>query len=206
MTRESPQIAASEPFLLHQRRKGNRTRLYRWCSVSSKRHEGSGGYLRVTRERGQPFGSTMATHREQNGSARGRHNPPSPDQPLRVHGRPYDEPVTRDVARKIYLTADGHSVVTAIDGKKRIGCVQKGSLRSAHYRSWDAWNDWDCSSAAAVSRGWRQGQPVILVSRALGMAAFGPERKHRRVSISLIVNRLPRGELSGGHLCPVMGL
>lgn len=110
-----------------------------------------------------------------------------------------DEPVTRDVIKK-YLTADGHSVVTAIDAEEAIGCVQKASfdlLITDH-----GMPGMNGIQLAAVVRQMREGHPVILIT-GFGDGGFGPDETPP--GIDLVVRKpVPRGELRRA-LVSVMG-
>jgi len=183
-----------EPFFSTKGEKGTGLGLSMVFGII-KRHEGS---VAIESEvgKGTTFRITLPTHGQKNGS--------TTDDTTRIARSLRvlvvdDEPVTRDVLEK-YLTADGHSVVTAIDAEEAIGCVQKGSfdlLITDH-----GMPGMNGLQLAAAVREMRQGQPVILVT-GFGDGGFGPDETPD--GIDLVVRKpVPRGELRRA-LVSVMG-
>ena len=111
-----------------------------------------------------------------------------------------DEPVTRRVLES-YLTADGHSVVTAVDAEEALGCFAGGKfdlLITDH-----AMPGMNGVQLAAAVRGMRAGHPVILVT---GFAAGSMGADEEPPGVDLVMRKpVPRRELRRA-LVSVMGM
>jgi CheY-like chemotaxis protein len=110
-----------------------------------------------------------------------------------------DEPVTRGVLES-YLTADGHSVVTAVDAEGALGCFAGAKfdlLITDH-----AMPGLNGVQLAAAVRELRAGHPVILVT---GFAAGSMGADEEPTGVDLIMRKpVPRRELRRA-LVSVMG-
>ena len=110
-----------------------------------------------------------------------------------------DEPVTRGVLEN-YLTADGHSVVTAVDAEEAMGCFADAKfdlLITDH-----AMPGLNGVQLAAAVRELRAGQPVILVT---GFAAGSMGADEQPAGVDLVMRKpVPRRDLRRA-LVSVMG-